>query len=423
MSKASGSLPSDDLLYAPGLKRRPRAGCDARYFLVPEKDLKKGYPGLNRTIPKNATELEAAAMCREWWADLDAWRKGVPKPVSYTFNWLCDRFQYDKRSPLLQKHPATQKNYIYELNALRESIGTLHFDPLPHEPGMTRVSGAKVREWHENWGCPVEGEDPVTGKPVMVASAPSRARHLVMQLRNIVGYGIEIRAPGCVSLKAILQEIEFPAPRARTKYPTYAQVDAFVNKAEEMGFRSQAIATLAQFELIERRVNIIGQWYDDVWADGWVWEGHAHVNGNPEWVGVTPDWRIRYYQTKKGANLREFDLKPVQRLLGLMQETPKDQRQGAIIVCERTGKPWSKRYYAEIFREIATAAGWPKDLWSMDMRAGGGTEASAIPTVTDRMLQNGFGHRDPKSKERYLREPQHNANKVVELRQAARPKT
>lgn len=407
MLKASGSLPTDDPLYAPGIKRRTRAGEDARYWLVPAKDAAANYPGMNRTIPKNASEEEAAAMCRGWWEDLLAWRAGRPKTVVYTFAWLCDRYKYDPRSPIHTKHPATQDNYGYHLKAIKASIGHLRFDPLP-DSNTSRVLGADIREYHEGWGCPVEKVDEATGKAALVATAPSRARHMIMMLRTISSYGVEIGAPGAADLRQRLAVMTFPTPPARTKAPTYAQLDALVNKAEEMGYRSIAITTLAQYELIERRAHIIGQWHGDHWKDGWVWEG------------VSPEWVISYYQTKRGRTLREYDLRVVQRLLGLMQETPKEARKGPIIICEGTGQPWTRRYYAEVFREIARAAGVPDDIYSMDMRAGGMTEADDIPGVTPRMMQDGAGHADIQTQEIYRRGKQRNAQKVVQLRQAAR---
>lgn len=187
-----------------------------------------------------------------------------------------------------------------------------------------------------------------------------------------------------------------------------------------MGHILNRLSTLAQFELMERRTHIIGQWNGKAWGLGWMWDGQVTINGERQWVGVTSDWRIKYYQTKKGANLREFDLKVVQRLLGLMQETPKERRQGPIIVCEASGLPWIKRRYLDKFREIARAAGVPDEIYSMDMRSGGATEADHIPEVTDRMFDDAGGWADPKMKDRYRRRKQDNAQKVVSLRQAAR---
>jgi hypothetical protein len=409
MSKASGSLPPNDELYAPSLKRRVRKGDAARYFIVPTKDVKAGYPVNIRTIPKNATEKEAAALCREWWEELKAWREGRPKPISYTFSWLIDRYLYDSRSPYNQKHPATRENYKWHCKALKVAIGHLHFDPVVEFSGTSRVIGSDIREWHEGFGCPVTEID-ASGREIKLASAPSRARHMIMMLRTIVSYGVEIGAPGAGDLRQRLSAMNFPTPPARTQAPTFEQVDRLVTFAEKMGWRSIAITTLAQYELIERRVHIIGQWDKDLWMPGWVWEG------------ISPDWIIKYTQTKRGIVLREFDLRANQRLLSMLQETPKEARQGPVIRCETTGQPWHRRYYAEIFREIAKAAGIPDDICSMDMRAGGATEADSIHGVSDRALQDAGGWRDPKTPHRYRRSKQRNAQNVFELRQASRDK-
>src|SRR6185437_2761505 len=156
------------------------------------------------------------------------------------------------------------------------------------------------------------------------------------------------------------------------------------------------------------------------WSNGWVWDGHIQLDGRMEWVGITSDWRLRYYQTKKGSNLREFNLNVVPRLLRLIQRTPEEARRGPIIICEETGEPWIKRRYQEKFREIARAAGVPDHIFSMDMRSGGATEADMLPEVTDRMFDDAGGWADPNMKHTYRRHKQRNAQKVVELRQAAR---
>jgi len=110
------------------------------------------------------------------------------------------------------------------------------------------------------------------------------------------------------------------------------------------------------------------------------------------------------------------------RLMGLMQEIPKAARSGAVIVCESTGSPWQKRRYQGKLREIARAAGVPDEIFSMDMRAGGATEADTIPEVTDRMFDDSGGWADPKTKNRYRRNKSRNAQVVVELRQVGRNK-
>lgn len=412
---ATGALPENDPLYAPCLKRRKRVEGEARYFVVPAKDVKAGYVFKTLLIPTSASEMDCAALCRKYWAELDAWRQGLDltKPVAYTFGWLIDRYLGDTLSPFHTKQPATQSNYRYDCAAIRGAIGKINFEPVNQNGAeRPRIVGEDIRRWHHAWGHPKPYEAKAkdgTVKTVTPGPTPSRARHLIMMLRTLVSYGVEIGAPGAIELRQRLAAMTFPVPQARTKAPTYAQVVAFVDKAVELGFRSQAIATLGQYELIERRVHIIGQWHGKVWWPGW------------EWAAITPDWRIQYYQTKTKAKtglvLREFDLKATQRLLGLMQETPKEARTGAVILCELTGKPWTRRFYQEKWREIARAAAIPDDVWSMDMRAGGVTEADGIPEITPRMIQDGAGHADIQTQEIYRRDKQRNANKVVVLRQ------
>jgi hypothetical protein len=398
--EASGALPEDHPLHAPGLKWRYRVSGAIPMWIPPAKDIKAGY--IPKSLPLNwhATPLELAETCRHQWQDLQNWRTGKTKPVHHTIGWLIDRYLNDATSPFQRVGKDTQDSYRWECNRIRETVGTKRLEPKMVGGHMIpRRTGEEFRRWFHNWGHP-PGRSPT----------PSRATHCMAMLRMLFSYYVEIGAPGAVQLRATLSAMRFDKPPARQKAPTYEQMDAIVTKAEELGLRSIAIATLAQYELIERRGHIIGKWIGDSWVDGWVWEG------------VSPDWVISYYQTKKGRVLRQFDLKPVQRLLRLMQTTPKEQRHGPIILCEQTGEPWLKRRYQAKFREIARAANVPDDVLSMDMRSGGATEADAVDGITDRQLQDAGGWQDPKMPGRYRRNKQRNANVVVIARQAARNK-
>ncbi len=397
----SAKLHKNHPLYAPGLSWRKRAsGSRIPMWIPPTKDVKAGYAPKSLMLDRDALPLNLAAACRRQWKDLTDWRESlnITKPPKLTIGWLIDHYLSDEHSPYQKLKPDTQQSYGWECKRLRETIGERRLDP-KLEGGMLvpRIVGEDIRRWHFKWGHP-EGGTPT----------PSRATHCIAMLRTLISYAVEMGVVGSVEIRARLNAMRFEKPGARLKAATYTQVDAIVDKAVEMGFRSVAITTLAQYELIERRAHIIGQWHGETWNDGWIWEG------------VSPDWVISYYQTKKGRQLRSYDLKPVQRLLGLMQETPKEQRTGPIIICEATGRPWLKRRYQEQFRAICRAAGVPDDLYSMDMRSGGATEADAIPEVTDRMLQDGGGWRDPNMPQRYRRKKQDNANNVVRLRQEKR---
>jgi len=396
--RASGALPEGHALHAPGLKWRRRVAGLIPMWIPPGPAIKAGYRPKSLMLDRDASQHELAETCRKQWRDLEQWRSGKPKPIRLTIAWLIDRYLHDETSPFHRLGTDTKDSYRWECARIRETVGDKRLDPKV-EGGVVvpRRTGEDFRRWFHNWGHP-EGRKPT----------PSRASHCIAMLRTLLSYYVEIGGPGAVDLRATLSAMRFEKQPARQKAPTLQQVDTIVNMAMHMGFRSIAIATLAQYELIERRAHIIGKWNGETWADGWVWEN------------VSPDWVIRYFQTKKGRVLREFDLKPVQRLLGMLQDTPVEQRRGPVILCEQTGEPWVKRRYQERFREIARAAGVPDDVFSMDMRSGGATEADSVEGITDRQLQDAGGWQDPQMPQRYRRNKQRNANIVVHARQKAR---
>lgn len=398
ITRASGALPDSYPLYAPGLHRRPRASADACYWIPPPKDLSAGYRPKSITLPPGLTEDEIAAQCRRLWLGLLAWRLGRPNgPTCYSIAWLIKRYLEDEQSPYHQNlgHRA-QRTYAQFCKILTADVGERRIDPDGTRP---RILGEHVRTWHKMWGKP--GPD---GK----ATTPARARHLIVQLRLLVSYAIELGVPGAQEFRGMLSAMRFPVPLPRMVAPSRAQVHALVAKAIEDDYQSIAITTLAQFELIERRTHIIGSYIKGQWRPGW------------NWADVSDDWTITYFQTKVGRVERSYDLKTVPALLALLQAVPKERRIGAIIKCERTGEPWHERHYAEVFRDLARAAGLPDEIKSMDMRAGGATEADATEGVTDRKLQDAGGWQDSKTKDRYRRNKQRNAQNVVELRQKAR---
>jgi hypothetical protein len=367
-------------------------------WVPPSTAVKAGYIPKSLTLDPHASQLEIAETCRRQWRDLEDWRSGRPKPVKMTIGWLIDRYLNDPTSPFQRVKPDTQQSYRWECKRIRDTVGDMRLDPkMDNGILVPRRTGEDFRKWFHNWGHPQKGRP-----------TPSRATHCIAMLRILIGYYVAIGGLGAVQLRDILSEMRFEKPPARGQSITREQVNALVTKAEELGFRSIAIATLAQYELIERRAHIIGQWYGGTWDDGWRWEC------------VSPDWVISYYQTKKGRRLRQYDLKPIQRLLGMMQATPRELRKGPIIICETSGLPWVKRRYQQTFRKIARAAGVPDDVFSMDMRSGGATEADSIHGISDRMLQDSGGWQDPKMAHRYRRRTQDNAQKVLELRQATR---
>lgn len=387
--------------HAPGLKRRKRADGWARYWMPTAKDIRAGYAPKSIPIPVEASDEEAAEMCRRLWTDLEAWRAGAnTQPTRHTISWLIRRYRNDQLSPYRNLRQITSDGYEFALKIIDHDVGERPIEPkLDGHHYRPRLTGEDFRRWHGAWGAPVGPDD---------APRPARARLCMVVLRILFSYAIELGIPGAVEQRAVLTAIRLPVRPARQSAPTRAQVLALVKTALDLGYRSIAITTLAQFEFTERRTHIIGCWEGDRWTRGWTW-------GN-----ISRDWIIRYTQTKVGVVEREFDLRTTPALLEMLEMTPPDRRVGPVIINERTGKPWTSNGYVLAFTKIRKASGVPLDIWSMDMRAGGATEAGSIQGVTSLDVQAAGGWSDSKMASRYTRDRASRAQNVVNIRQAAK---
>lgn len=397
-TRASGALPGDDPLFAPGLKRRLRQDGEVFYWIPPGSVIKAGYPIKALTLPAHASELEVAELCRGYWGQLENWRNGLPEgPEKYTIAWLVKRYETDEHSPFHALRPRSKRSYEQFGRYLSKHHGKERIDQ--------GISGATVRKWHMEWSKPNKDGKPTT---------PSRARHMIVHFRILASYAVELRVPGAVDLRNMLAAMRFKSQGQRNVAPTRSQALAFAAKAIEMGYPSQAKATLAQFLLTERRTHIIGTYEGEQWRPGWVWN-------DIDWTGDKPSWVIRYWQTKVGRVLREYDLHDTPELLEMLQATPVEKRMGPVIICESErhgskGLPWRERHYAEVWRKIAKAAGIPDDVCSRDMRAGGATEADGIEGITPADLKAAGGWKNDQTVAIYTRAPQRRAQRVVKRR-------
>ena len=408
----------------PGLEKRTRRnGTIALYWVAPIQDRRAGFQP-KYVLLTQPTADERAMRCFALQRMLEKWRenRAAPERTKYTIAWLVSRYQSDEFSPYRNLRARTSRGYDHFCKGIVATVGER---TIGIKDDMTpRISGEDVRRWYRQWGKPNEAGQ---------LQFQSRARHMLVMLRTLAAYAVEIGVPHASIFSDMLSKMRFPTSESRIKAPTREQVDLIVDKAIELGYRSIAITTIAQYELIERRTHIIGYWEGRQWRPGWTWDQ------------ISPEWVISYYQTKSGRVPRTFNLAVVPKLLGLLEHTPPELRVGPVIIAERQPQerprnpltkkfsawpdgsmpdphaairlPWRERHYATKFREIARAAGMPDDVWSMDMRAGGATEADAIHGISDRELQDAGGWKDPRTRDRYRRQKSRNAQNVVKLRQ------
>lgn len=376
----------------------------------PEKSIE--LPGRG-PLPKGETEAERAELdeinrlCGEHTAKLNAWIERQAKTLADdpletrtkydgSVKSGCRVFQEHKLSPFNQRMKFnTQKTCLSFLRLIEATAGHLRF---------RNVTIPLVQSWYVDWrSADFDGDD----------EHIKRAHEGVSTFRQMVYFLAAMRRyEGVDKLAAELQLVSFEKPTARTQAVTYAQAQAFCAAAEKMAELGKMaperaldmqIGLMAQFELILRERDVIGEWAkkhdkrrlpvgitviehgDDAWAGYFTWE---NFHG---WRWVMKTSKSRYRE------VGDFRLQNYGLLFPLLERVPRERRIGAVIKSPDGILPMSARGYYDSYRRIAEFAGFPKDLWKMDSRAGGATEADeAGAAFTD--IQGAMTHK-PGSKQ------------------------
>jgi integrase len=111
---------------------------------------------------------------------------------------------------------------------------------------------------------------------------------------------------------------------------------------------------------------------------------------------------------------RNFDLSKYSLLFPLLDAVPHEERTGPIIKGEG-GLPVRQSSYGKWFRQIARAAGIPDEVWNMDSRAGGATEAEDSGADLD-AIQAALTHSDKRTTLWYIRQRSRKIATVADAR-------
>ena len=105
----------------------------------------------------------------------------------------------------------------------------------------------------------------------------------------------------------------------------------------------------------------------------------------------------------------------------MLSRVPNATRVGPLIIDENTGRPYAEHAYAREWRIVARAAGVPDQVWNMDARAGGISEADDAGADLD-SIRSHAGHTQASTTARYVRGTIGKSRRVAELRRAHREK-
>jgi hypothetical protein len=209
----------------------------------------------------------------------------------------------------------------------------------------------------------------------------------------LLSYGAEIGLPGCIDLAQVLDRMTLRVPRQtrmdwKASRPkkiamTFEQADAIVTEGLRRGtrrHRSVALGVAAQFEFTLRQIDVIGWWERPEGTKKVLADSIAKVgrSGAKVWRGG-----LTYVQiaggtldltTSKTSTDAPFAVEAYALFVRALAAVPAAERHGPLIVDEG-GAPFQRRYYREVYEEVALAAGVAKGVWNMWARHGGVTEA------------------------------------------------
>ncbi|QUS39592.1 hypothetical protein RPMA_12650 [Tardiphaga alba] len=309
---------------------------------------------------------------------------------------VIDAYQTDPLSSFHKQRFHVRQNHAGMLRRIRDQHGST---PIGDITGRTLI------EWHAGW----KGADKV-----------AMAHSMVGQLRTVFSFGFtHLADPQCERISQILHRLKFPMAGARTERITADQADAVRTWAHIVGWHSIALAQALQFELILRQKDVIGEWVpltepgdsDEVWGD------QKWLRGL-RWSEVSDDLILRHVTSKRQKPV-EVDLTlsaMVMEELAFLDEIPDGNE--PVIINEATGMPWTASEYRRKWRIVARYAGVPDNVFNMDSRSGGISEAFEAG-VTPERIQKSATHSDLRTTGRYNRGDQLRAASEVQLGRAS----
>lgn len=390
-----------------------------------------GYPDACIPLPEKADEVQLSEICNQHTDRLFAWLEQIQKEgpsltktrYDGTMGSACKIYQEHPHSRFHKVKHNTRRGYLADLKVIETTVGARL---------IRNVTVIDVQHCYDQWR---KGQVFVDEKGVNTIGPErvDRAHNAVAMVRTVVYFLAALRHADCKQLAEELAKVKFERGGAREQELTYRHVRDFISTAFALAEKGvipreralyMSIGTAAQFELMLRQKDIIGDWSprradqrypagisivqleDETWTGFFIWEAI------PGWR-----WRTRTSKSKYRA-AAEFDLTIYDLLFPLLELVPADQRHGSIVKGEH-GLPIRYRSYAKWWRQIATAAGIPADVQSMDARAGGATEAEEALADTD-LIQAGLTHSKKETTLRYLRRNRKKIAAVAEIRKQSR---
>lgn len=405
--------PKPQIADAPGLIWRPtKTGWEARWQARTDLIGKGFSPKSQRLwVGLEPTEAEAANIrdnCRRLQDEMLIFaRGGMPERLATVFDGtmrsLINCYQTDPDSSYHKKQYAVRKNHDTLLRRITERHG--------HEQ-LADIKARVMLMWDKEWTD--EGRMLATGASVRG------------QWRVLFSFGATIlEDPECERLCAVMSKMRFPHPKPRVAHLSSKQATAHREMSRKVGYFSIALADAMQFDLTLRQRDVIGELVpiSEPGVSDVHFEGKKWIKG-VRWEELNERFILSHVTSKRGK-LLEVDLHyapMVMDELSIMAGVPPAELRrdmfpasGPIIVSETTGRPWKAQSFRQRWRKLANLCGIPKDIRSMDARAGAITEAADAGALLED-IRHAATHSDVAMTQRYSRDAAGKVAKVMKLR-------
>jgi hypothetical protein len=394
-----------------------------------------GFPDTCIALPPDATDDELVKLCEDHTARLrrhiaSVRRHGEPQTKTRydgSMKTACRIYQEHPLSDFNTVKFTTQRFYIGCLKRIENTVG---------KRLIRNLTILDFKNWYAQWRKPAVtiGKD---GKRIVGPERIDRAHDTISMVRTVIYFMAALTHPDCERAAARLEKIKFEKGGARQEELTYQHATAFIRTAFDMSRRGvisadralmMSIGVAAQFELMLRQMDIIGEWAP-IGAkrrlpDGIVTLDLPAINPTERWAGFFTwesvsgwRWHVKTSKSKyRAAN--DFDLTRYSLLHPLLDGVPLNKRIGAIVKGEH-GLPVRARSYGNWFRDIARASGIPDAVWNMDARAGGAGEADEAGATIEE-IRDGLTHTNTTTTVRYIRRRGAKGDAIADKRSARR---
>jgi hypothetical protein len=258
-------------------------------------------------------------------------------------------YRADSRSGYSKLTYNARLNYDAQIDRLVDEVGA--------SKPLAELDAAKIQQFHDDW---TKGQRKL-----------AMGHALVGKLRLLFGFGmLHLNDPECTRLSTILHKLRFSTGRKPRQRLTAEHVVRIRAEAHRMRRPSIALAQALQFELGLLQKDVIGEWVPiaEKGTSEITWNGQKWLRGL-RWSEIDDDLILRRSSSNEAIDLKQLPMISVE-IMALIERHKLDgpPRVGPMIISERDHRPWTGGEFRRLWRQIATAAGVPKEIKNMDTR-------------------------------------------------------